>query len=204
MLLPTLLILSTQCILCTATALAQSRSAPPKISAEAKKLSVFVGKWTAEGEIKPGPMGPGGEMLITRSCNWTYDGIGVLCHEIDTIPGVGKVSHVILMSYDAHTSDYVLFNASNMGHIRICRGMVSGDVWTWTGEHTMGSQRMQLRLTQKWTSKDSFDFKDEGGTDANSMTVTTDGKGTRVRTPAGKALRNKSSAATISHPAGLH
>jgi len=201
--LPTLLILSTQCILCTATALAQSRSIPPKISTEAKKLSVFVGKWTAEGAIKPGPMGPGGEMLITRSCNWTYDGIGVLCHGTDTIPGVGKVSHVILMSYDAHTSDYVLFNASNMGHIRICRGTVRGDVWTWTGEHTMGSQRMQLRLTQKWTSKDTFDFKDEGGTDANSMTVTTDGKGTRVRTPPGHALRNKS-AANISRPAGLH
>jgi hypothetical protein len=181
----TLLGLSVQLILCTAATLAQGRSAPPNIGPEVKRLSVFVGKWTAEGELKPGPMGPGGKMPITRSCNWTYDGIGILCHEIDTIPGMGIVSHVILMSYDAHAGDYVLFNASNMGHIWICRGTVNGDVWTWTGEHTMGGQTMLLRLTQKWTSKDSFDFQDEGGPDAKSMTVTTDGKGTRAKMSAG-------------------
>lgn len=79
----------------------------------------------------------------------------------------------------------MLFNASNLGHVWICRGIVNGDVWTWTGEHTMDGQTMHLRLTPKWTSKDSFDFKDEGGADADSMTVTTEGKGTRVKIDSG-------------------
>ena len=31
--------------------------------------------------------------------------------------------------------------------------------------HTMGGQTLHLRLTQKWTSKDTFDFRDESGSD---------------------------------------
>jgi hypothetical protein len=38
------------------------------------------------------------------------------------------------------------------------------------------------------SDKDSFDFKGEGGPAADSMTVTTGGKGTRVKTSAGNAL----------------
>ena len=46
---------------------------------------------------------------------------------------------------------------------------------------------MYLRLTQKWTSKEPFDFKDDGGPAADSMTVMTEGKGTRVTRYAGNA-----------------
>lgn len=105
MCLRTLLVLSTQIVLFTAATIAQDRATPPKTTPEVKKLSVFVGKWTAEGELKPGPMGPGGKMPIARFCDWTYDGIGVLCRETDTVPGMGKVAHIILMSYDAHAGD---------------------------------------------------------------------------------------------------
>jgi hypothetical protein len=181
------MVLAAQIVLSTAATMAQDRLAPPKTGPDAERLSVFVGKWTAEGEAKPGPMGPGGKMPITRSCDWSFDRIGLLCRETDTIPGMGEVSHVILISYDAHAGNYVLFNASNLGHIWICRGTVIGDTWTWTGEHMMDGQTMHLRFTQKWTSKDSFDFKDEGGPTADSMTVTTSGKGTRVKTYAGSA-----------------
>jgi hypothetical protein len=34
----------------------------PKPDPELKKLSVFVGHWTYEGEYKPGPLGPGGKV----------------------------------------------------------------------------------------------------------------------------------------------
>jgi hypothetical protein len=51
----------------------------------------------------------------------------------------------------------------------------------------MGGQTIHLRLAQKWASKDSFDFKVESGPDADPMTVTTDGKGPRVKSDAGNA-----------------
>jgi hypothetical protein len=57
----------------------------------------------------------------------------------------------------------------------------------------MDGKTMYLRLTQKWTSKDSFDFKDEGGPATDSMTVMTEGKGTRVTRYVATLLRNSTS-----------
>ena len=45
------------------------------------------------------------------------------------------------------------------------------------------------RLTRKYSSKNSFEFKDEAGENANSMSVMTEGKGTRV-SPSGSVARN--------------
>jgi hypothetical protein len=94
----TVMVLSAQIALCTAVTIAQDRLAPPKTGPEVKRVSVFVGKSTAEEELKSGPMGPGGKTPITRSCDWTFDRIGLLCRETDTIPDMGEVSHVILIS----------------------------------------------------------------------------------------------------------
>jgi hypothetical protein len=60
-------------VLCTTMALAQTSSAPPKPGPEVKKLGVFVGKWTAEGD-----MGPGGKAATTESCEWISGGFAVL------------------------------------------------------------------------------------------------------------------------------
>ena len=38
----------------------------PKPGPEHARLGYFVGKWKAEGEMKPGPMGPGGKMTVSR------------------------------------------------------------------------------------------------------------------------------------------
>ena len=40
----------------------QAQAPAPKPDPELKKLSVFVGHWTYEGEYKPGPLGPGGKI----------------------------------------------------------------------------------------------------------------------------------------------
>jgi len=40
---------------------AQAPATAPKPDPELKKLTVWVGHWTYEGEIKPGPLGPGGK-----------------------------------------------------------------------------------------------------------------------------------------------
>ncbi len=60
------------------------------------------------------------------------------------------------------------------------RHAVDGDTWTWTGQDTVDGKTMQLRFTVKWTSKDSYDFKNEAGPNLDSMAVMMDGKGTRM------------------------
>jgi hypothetical protein len=44
----------------------QSQMPMPKPGAELKKLDYFVGTWTMDGDLKPGPMGPGGKMTGTE------------------------------------------------------------------------------------------------------------------------------------------
>jgi len=39
----------------------------PKPGPEVKKLDYFVGHWTSEGNVKPGPMGPGGKFRMEDS-----------------------------------------------------------------------------------------------------------------------------------------
>ncbi len=47
-------------VVCFATAM-RAQAPAPKPDPEMKKLHVFVGHWTYEGEAKPGPLGPGGK-----------------------------------------------------------------------------------------------------------------------------------------------
>ncbi len=53
-------------------AASQAQAPAPKPNPELKKLSVFVGHWTYEGEYKPGPLGPGGK------CTGEYTGQMIL------------------------------------------------------------------------------------------------------------------------------
>src|SRR2546422_8922680 len=46
--------------------LARAQMERPKPGPELKKLDYFAGTWTAEGDIKPGPMGPGGKFSGTN------------------------------------------------------------------------------------------------------------------------------------------
>ena len=48
-------------VFCFARAM-HAQAQAPKPDPELKKLSVFVGHWTYEGEYKPGPLGPGGKV----------------------------------------------------------------------------------------------------------------------------------------------
>jgi hypothetical protein len=166
--------------LCTTTALAQDPPASLKPAPEVKQLGVFVGKWAAEGDLKPGPMGPGGKTTVMESCEWTSGGYAVICHETAIVPGMGKITHVSLMSYDAEAKNYVSFKVSNLGRIWPNRGTLKGNTWTWTGEHTMNDNTVHFRITQKWRSKDSFDFKSEAGSNADSMMLMEEGKESRV------------------------
>jgi hypothetical protein len=50
--------------------------APPAATPgpEQKRLGYFVGKWTGDGDVKPGPMGPGGKMTSTDECHGSRAG----------------------------------------------------------------------------------------------------------------------------------
>jgi hypothetical protein len=56
-------------VFCSATAM-QAQAPAPKPGPEAKKLSVYLGHWTYEGESKPGP----GALAVSSLANETFGG----------------------------------------------------------------------------------------------------------------------------------
>jgi len=53
-----------------AAVLAQAQMPRPTPAPELKKLGYLVGTWSLEGDLKPGPMGPGGKMTGTAHEEW--------------------------------------------------------------------------------------------------------------------------------------
>jgi hypothetical protein len=65
-------------VVCFVTAM-QAQAPAPKPDPEVKKLHVFVGHWTYEGEFKPGPLGPGGSLTGERTCQMILSGFFLQC-----------------------------------------------------------------------------------------------------------------------------
>ena len=174
---------------------AQAPPAAPKPGPEVKKLGAFVGKWTSSGEMPKDVMGPGtgGKFTGTETCDWVSGGFAVLCRETGEGGGMGKTSGVGLLAYDADAKTYVYSGVDSSGMVSNSHGTISGDTWNWTMKGTFNGQPMEMHYTIKWTSKDAYDFKFEGGPDANSLKVMMEGKETRVTAPAKPAGTKPSS-----------
>ena len=141
-------------------ALAAMQAGPaPKPGPEHKKLGFFVGKWTSEGEMKPGPMGPGGKITATDDCQWFEGGFAVVCHSEGTTP-MGPSKSVAVLSYSPEEKVYTYYGVDNSGMAMttVPRGTVQGDTWTYTDESMMGGQKMKSRVTIKELSPSSYSF----------------------------------------------
>jgi Protein of unknown function (DUF1579) len=177
-------------VLCGATALAQTEPAPPKPGPEAQKLGIFVGKWKIEGDLPPGAMGtPGGKTRGTAACESISEGSGVLCHETMPMPGGrGSLTDVYILAYDEDAKNYFFSEVGAGGVVWVGHGTVNGDTWVWVVDSTMDGKPIHVRFTDKWTSADSFDFKNEIGSNADSMSVMMAGKQIRVAVRAARPV----------------
>lgn len=141
--------------LCLAATLSLTAQPPqaPKPGAEHKKLGYFVGKWTHEGEMKPGPMGPGGKATWTETCEWFEGGFAVVCRSEGKGP-MGPMKGIGIMSYSTEEKVYTYAGTDNSGMTMttVPKGTVSGDTWTFTDESMMGGQKVKIRVTVKQIS----------------------------------------------------
>ncbi len=140
---------------------AQSPQAP-KPGPEHERLGYFVGKWTAEGEIKPGPMGPGGKMTSSDDCAWFEGRFSVICRSEGTTP-MGPSKGIGILGYSAEEKVYTYYGVDNsiMTMASVPKGTVRGDTWTYTDEGTMGGQKYKSRVTIKELSPTQYSFRME-------------------------------------------
>jgi hypothetical protein len=159
-----------------AAALAQMEM--PKPGPEHKKLDMFAGAWTLEGDMKPSAMGPGGKMTENEKCEWMEGGFFVVCHS-DLKSAMGNGVGLSLMGYSADDKAYTYREFNSWGEFDDSKGSVDGDTWTWTNDEKMGGVTMKGRFTMKVTSPTSYNFTFEMSQDGTKWSTVMDGKATK-------------------------
>jgi hypothetical protein len=169
-------ILLTTLLLLVVAAAAQEA---PKPGPEHKKLDVFAGSWTLEGDIKPTPMGPGGKMTENEKCEWMDGSFFLVCHVDFKSASMGSGSGLSVMGYSSDDKVYTYHEFNSWGETMNSKGSVDGNTWTWTSDEKMGNTPMKGRFIMKLTSATAYTFTYETSPDGTQWTLLVDGTATK-------------------------
>jgi Protein of unknown function (DUF1579) len=158
--------------------LAQPQGAP-KPGAEHKPLEYFVGKWKSEGEMKPGPLGAGGKMTGSDTCEWFTASFHVVCRGEGSGP-MGKMSSMGVMTYSAPEKAYTYYGIDSFGSSELATGNKKGSTWVFTSTSHMEGKSFQSRFTIVETSPTAYTFKWEYSLDKKTWAVMMEGKATKA------------------------
>jgi hypothetical protein len=121
---------------------------------EVAKLDYFVGTWTVEGTIFPGPWGAGGKFGWTDKTEWMAGRFFVIGHWDFTMPAElgGNGEELFVMGYDPRQNVYTFDAFSSQGLHQVSKGRLDGDTWIWDSEGLQaGAQGQQSLVRQKMT-----------------------------------------------------
>jgi Protein of unknown function (DUF1579) len=167
--------------LCALAVQAQTMQAP-KPGPEVKKMGMFVGHFTNEGEAKAGVMGPNSpatKISGTTDCKWAAGGFAVTCTGTGEMAGM-KSTETSLLYYDPGDKMYHYSDVDSAGDVGESTGTVDGDTWNWTGKGLMGGKVMYSKFTMKNVSKNGYDWTMGAGESESSIQEGMSGKLTRV------------------------
>jgi len=171
-------ILSCMTLLLGIALLARAKMELPQPAPELKKLDYFTGTWIAEGEVKPGPMGPGGKFTGTNRVEWMEGGFFLVTHS-EFNGAMGKGMETAYMGYDSNDKMYTYDSFNTLGEADHAKGNVNGNTWIWDSETRMGPETMKGRLTIKAISATAYNFKFEMSPDGTTWNTVLEGKDTK-------------------------
>jgi hypothetical protein len=165
-------------ILLSGLALAQM---PAKPSPEVQKLDYFVGTWTAEGTIPPGPWGAGGKFSVTHTNEWMAGNFFLETHSDFRMPPDlgGDTKSTGVLGYDADKNVYTSIEFTSRGGRAVAQGGLNGDTWTWTSSEKYDGHEIQQKATNKILSPKSYSAKFEVSQDGTNWTVMMEAKVTK-------------------------
>ena len=150
-----------------AAVLAQKQETP-KPSLEHQRLGAFVGNWIFEGELKPGPMGPGGKMTATDRIEWAPGNFFVQRSYQGKSPNGTEMQGLEILAYDGVKKIYTFNAFDSLGNMASGTMTVKGNTWTTTGTMTMAATTVRDRC--------SLEFETGGSTLTMKCQISTDGK----------------------------
>lgn len=132
----------------------------PTAGPEHQRLNYFEGTWTFSGEMKPGPMGPGGAMSFTEKCTLMEGGFALVCSSEGKSP-MGPTKAHSIMTWDAEKKAYTYTAAESNMPVFVAIGHTDGPTWTWTTESDMMGKPVKTRVLVKEINPKSYEFSME-------------------------------------------
>ena len=172
-----ILVLGCSAMLAFATALAQAGEAP-KPGPEQKALGYFAGKWTSEGEMKPGPFGPGGKMTSTDACAWFAGGFQLECRGTGS-GAMGSMTTLGIITYNPVEKAYTFYGIDSTGMADYSKGKKDGKTWTFASKSEMNGKAFHSRYTMVEGSPSSYTYKWDMSEDGTKWTTMMEGKSTK-------------------------
>lgn len=116
---------------------------------EQKKMEVWVGNWTYEGEAKASPWGPAGKMKGRESSRMILNGFVYQDEWRDEVEPAKWVDGITLLRYAPELKAYVDYTFASDGSGGMTTNTVSGNVWTGLGAQTdTAGKRYQTRFVR--------------------------------------------------------
>ena len=151
----------------------------PKPAPELDALSYFLGPWTSEGEMKPGPMGQGGPTKGREICRWMPGRFFAGCMmETQGPTGLSQIQGI--MGWDPEKKVYKWWVFDNVGRAETATGTLKDGTWTWTGESKLADKVYKTRYTISDTRPESYTYTLESSPDGKKWTTVMAGKASKV------------------------
>jgi len=157
---------------------AEKKMETPKPGPEHKKLDVFVGTWTGQGEMMKSPFGPGGKMTWTETCEWFPGGFQVICKSKGDGP-MGQTEGLGIMTYNPEEQVYVFMGADSTGWTGTGRGEASKDGWNFKSEEKVNGKTVKSRYKMHVPSPGTMTSKWEMMNEAGVWETVMEGKATK-------------------------
>ncbi len=171
-------ILLVSVVLAAATAVAHAQAPERKPGAEEARIAYYAGQWALDAEVMASPMGPGGKIKGTETCEWFPGGFQLVCRSDVTGPRGAAKTHAVV-AYDAGAGTYTYYGISSLGDNFFVRGNVSGKVWTWKMEAAAEGGTMNIRVTVTEQTPTAYDYRIEMSVDGGPWAVLEQGKSTK-------------------------
>jgi hypothetical protein len=151
----------------------------PKPGPEHKNLAYFVGNWKTTGDLKPGPMGPGGKFTGADHIEWMAGGFFLVSHTQGT-SSMGNWTGLAIYGYDTAKKVYTYDEFNSNGEVVHATGTFDGKVWAWSSEMTMGANTVKTHFILTETSPTAYTYKFEMSQDGANWATVMDGGGAKV------------------------
>ncbi len=163
----------------------QAQAPAPKPDPELKKLHIWVGHWTFDGEQKPGPLGPGGKFTGEFTGQMILGGFFLQARWVEK-GALGETRSLEVVGYDPVNKN--IFSRGYQDDGSTWSGMVgfSGSTLTFTGKLVFAGRQYPIRATYIFAADlASATRKEEISVDGKTWITSSESIWTKVK-PAAK------------------